>query len=244
MIYVCIILYNISPWQASSLHRNRDGLLRHLWTGDKSIGLYDVSTLKSPAVIGTVTVVMTTDDFLLGHARSAQVYQVSGVPRPGEKDHRTRMHFLGKGMFPTDCDPSGIPDPCMTVKQALRNELGLEDKEIEETQVIPTAFVFDTKRWQPVFCYIAQIPFSFKELKSRHLAAEGGWEAEDFVPFRFDSDDQKLRQLLLNEQDKWCLSSNHASMALYAMLVWRHGLVEVSRVLGKSNTSMKKRGVA
>jgi len=26
MIYVCIILYNISPWQACSLHNNRDGL--------------------------------------------------------------------------------------------------------------------------------------------------------------------------------------------------------------------------
>ncbi len=222
---------------SNRLDKEVDGLapapvtLRHLWTDDRPIGLYDVHTLQSPAEIGTVGVVVTKDNKLLAHYRSAQDYQVSGG-----------LHFLGEGMLPEDCNASKTPydPPCQTVKRALREELGLENEVIENTQVIPTAFVFDTERWQPVFCYIVRVPLNASDFMLP--TARDSFEAQTFVQLRFDihAADQRLCQLLLGSDPWRHLSLNHGSMALYAALVWKFGSDVVSKALSDVVSKARK----
>ena len=204
------------------------GTLRRRWDAYRQAGFWDAKDFPAPVKVGTATVVVAKDDLMALHVRSSLVQNVPGQ-RPGGTTPRPSL-FMGEGMLPRDRDESGMPSPASTVRRALYEELGLGDREILGTDITATGIIFDRRRWQPVFCYLAQLPVTFDELCHRAMGAKDRWEGQP-VPYVFDCADKATCQLLLGLDRQHQIGSNHSQAALLFSLIYRYGEDAVIRQL-------------
>lgn len=203
--------------------------LRSRWDPDRRFRFSDVMKLPSPAKIGTASVIVTAEDLMVLHVRGTLMFQVpGGLSETGPAP----VHFLGEGMIERDREPDGTFSPTATVRRALSEELGLTAGQIDTSRIVPTGVIFDTERWQPVFCHLIFLALDFADLHSAAHAAADGFEKERLTPLRFDISDASTKSLLLGKHAGMAFASNHAAMAAYFALIYKHGDKRLLKELG------------
>ena len=101
-------------------------------------------------------------------------------------------------------------------------------------QFIPTGVIVDTKRWQPLFSFVAEcnltiprLERSMKKALDRYETASG--EIATSLPWT--AKDEKTFALLTGDDPTFSLASNHAQSALLHALYYRDGRDEVDDLL-------------
>jgi len=225
-------------WAATSLSLDRDlsrhpELTKHL--GSTTLRqawkyvpecLEDVAELPAPSFIG-VCVVVVAEDHIIALARQRMHLvagaELSSVDRSGKP---TPVHFVGEGVEPEDVVAGQTP-PEQAALRGCWEELKLDAGDIK---LIPTAFVFDTQRWQPLFCYVAHCKLTTSELETRMQRAQHGKETGHQIAARlpWTVTDAQTRALLTGSDPSMRLASNHAEAALLYALVYADGLERVA----------------
>jgi hypothetical protein len=200
--------------------------LRPAW-GHAPDCLEDLADLPAPCFMG-VCVVVVAENQIVVLARQRKHYIAGSEPSSADRSRTpTPVHFVGEGVEPKDFVAGQNPFE----RAALRGcweELELEAKDIE---LVPTAFVFDTLRWQPLFCYLAYCKLTMPEVEARMKEADDSYEtghgqiAKLLSPTVTDPD---TRALLTGSHSSMRLASNHAETALLYALVYTDGLERVA----------------
>ena len=195
--------------------------LRQAW-GHAPDCLEDLAELPAPCFMG-VCVVVVADNKIVVLARQRKHYVAGSELSSADRSHKaTPVHFVGEGVEPKDFIPGRNPFE----RAALRGcweELELAAKDID---LIPTAFVFDTLRWQPLFCYLARCKLGISELEVLMQKAkdddETGRRIAALVPPTITA--TETRALLTGSDPSMRLASNHAEIALLYALAYTDGL--------------------
>jgi hypothetical protein len=199
--------------------------LRQAW-GHTPDCLEDLAELPAPCFMGVCVVVVAGNEIVV-LARQRKHYVAGSEPSSAERSRKpTPVHFVGEGVEPRDFIPGRNPFE----RAALRGcweELKLEAEDIE---LVPTAFVFDTLRWQPLFCYLARCKLGISELEVIMQKAkdndETGRQIAALVPPTITA--PETRTLLTGSDPSMRLASNHAEIALLYALVYADGLERVA----------------
>jgi hypothetical protein len=204
--------------------------LREAW-GHAPDCLEDLAEVPAPSVLGVVVVVIAEGHIVV--LERQRKHLIAGAePSSADRSLQPRKtHFVGEGAEPTD--HADGKDPAR--QAALRGcweELGIEANEIE---LIPTAVVLDTLRWQPVFCWLAICDLAIPHLEVRMRDAEhreetGGGQIAALVPWT--AADPATHSLLAGTSSAIRLASNHAQAALLYALVFADGFESVAHALG------------
>jgi hypothetical protein len=138
-------------------------------------------------------------------------------------------HFVGEGMEPKDLDASGRFSPEKAAWRGCSEEMGAGP---DHFQFIPTGVIVDTKRWQPLFTFVAECSLTIPRLErcmkkalDRYETAQGEiaaclpWTAEDNL------------DLLTGNDPTFTLASNHAQTALLHALYYSDGRETVDDLL-------------
>ncbi len=200
--------------------------LRQAW-GHAPGCLEDLADLPAPCLLG-VCVVVVVDEQIVVLARQRKHYVVGAEPSSANRSRQpTPVHFIGEGAEPKDFASSRNP-PEKTALRGCWEEMKLDAKDVD---LVPTAFVFDTLRWQPVFCYLAFCKLTMPEVETRMKEAEHSQEtgqgqiAALLSPTVTDPD---TRALLTGSHPSMRLASNHAAVALLYALAYLDGLERVA----------------
>jgi hypothetical protein len=199
--------------------------LRRGW-GHAPDCLEDLAELPAPCFIG-VCVVVVAEEQIIVFARQRMHHVAGAEPSSADRSRKPRpVHFVGEGVEPGDMVPGEIP-PEHAALRGCWEELKLEAGDIE---LIPTAFVFDTLRWQPLFCYLARCKLTTSELETRMQGAEHGKETGRQIAARlpWTVTDSQTQALLTGSDPSMRLASNHAEAALLYALVYADGLERVA----------------
>lgn len=200
--------------------------LRDRWRDAVPREIRDTTLLPAPACIGTVTVVVSLpDQAIVCHDRAA-LFQAGATSA-----HRRNIHFVGEGMLPDDRLPNGEPSPLVTARRGLFGELALVERHDADVNIVPTGVFLDIERWQPVFSFVALVDATFDEIASTASTAKDFFETRELLPRACSSADPRTRDLLLGQDGRLALASNHASTALLLALVYWDGLDTVRRNL-------------
>jgi hypothetical protein len=199
--------------------------LRQAW-GHVPDCLEDLAELPTPCFMGVCVVVMAGDAIVV-LARQRKHYVAGSESSSADRSGKPiPVHFVGEGVEPKDFVPGHGPFE----RAALRGcweELKLEAKDIE---LVPTAFVFDTLRWQPLFCYLARCERTVSELEVLMQTAddtdETGKQIAALVPPTIAA--PETRALLTGSDPSMRLASNHAETALLYALAYTDGLERVA----------------
>lgn len=199
--------------------------LRQAW-GHAPDCLEDLAELPAPCFMG-VCVVLVAENQIVVLARQRKHYVAGSAPSSADRSGKaTPVHFVGEGVEPKDFVPGQDPFE----RAALRGcweELKLEAKDIE---LVPTAFVFDTLRWQPLFCYLAYSERTVSELEVLMQTArdddETGRQIAALVPLTIAA--TETRALLTGSDPSMRLASNHAEAALLYALAYTDGLERIA----------------
>jgi ADP-ribose pyrophosphatase YjhB (NUDIX family) len=205
--------------------------LRQAW-GHAPDCLEDLADLPAPCLVGVCVVVIVKDEIVVV-SRQRKHYVAGAEPSSTDRSRqRTPVHFVGEGTEPEDFMSSRIP-PDEAALRGCFEEMRLDAKDVD---LIPTAFVFDTLRWQPLFCYLAYCKLTLSEVETRMKKAKdsretgGGQIAKLLSPTVTDAD---TRALLTGSHPSMRLASNHAEIALLYALVYLDGLERIaSETLG------------
>jgi hypothetical protein len=196
--------------------------LREAWRCDPSI-LGDLTRLPTPAFIGICVVVIAEGKIiLLERQRDHHVANTAaGIP----------AHFMGEGMLPQDID-AGRYSPEQAARRGCYEELGIGPINLT---LIPTGLIIDTKRWQPLFCFVGECDLTIPRLKlamenAPHGKETGFGEIAARLPWTVH-DDQTLA-VLTGEDPTFSLASNHAQVALLNALYYASGRETVYDRLG------------
>lgn len=199
--------------------------LRKAW-GHAPDCLEDLAELPAPCFMG-VCVVVVAENKIVVLARQRKHYVVGSEPSSADRSREaTPVHFVGEGVEPKDFLLGQNPFE----RAALRGcweELKLKAKDID---LIPTAFVLDTLRWQPLFCYLAYCKLTVSELEVIMQKAEDddetGRQIAALVPPTITA--AETRALLTGSEPSMRLASNHAETALLYALAYTDGLERVA----------------
>lgn len=196
--------------------------LRERWAVSPT-GIPDVSSLPAPAVIGSGTVVVSSDERLVLSVRTARAFVASGS---SQSDARVRVHVVAEGLLPTDRDRHGRFSPRAGAERALREELHVgraSDHLAGVNELIDTGLCFDQNRWQPYFTFLARLDRPAAELETGMAAATDRWEHDRLISLPFDIEHEGVRQLMLDSHPDLELASNHAKVSLWFALLYHHG---------------------
>jgi hypothetical protein len=203
--------------------------LRQAW-GYAPDCLEDIAELPAPCFMGVCVVVIVENHIVV--LPRQRVHLVAGS-EPSSADRSTKptpVHFVGEGVEPGDVVAGRTP-PENAALRGCYEELKLAEDEVD---LIPTAFVFDTLRWQPLFCYLAYCKLPLATVETRMKKAEdsretgGGQIAMLLSPTIADID---TRALLTGSHPSMRLASNHAEIALLYALVYLEGIEHASEEL-------------
>jgi hypothetical protein len=211
---------------ANSLDRNLEGFpdltkrlghpkLREAWNCDPS-SLGDLTRLPAPAFIGVCVVVIAEGDIILLERRPE--HQVANTATAG----KVPAHFMGEGMQPKDVD-AGRYSPEQAARRGCYEELGIGSTHLT---LVPTGLVIDTKRWQPLFCFVGKCDLTIPQLEhcmenAPHKYETGFGEIAACLPWTVQDDDTLA--VLTGEDPVFSLASNHAQAALLNALYYVDG---------------------
>ena len=205
--------------------------LRQAW-GHAPECLEDLADLPAPAYIG-VCVVVIAESQIVVLERQRKHFVAGAEPSSTERDRQPRaVHFVGEGVEPKDHGKRKNP-PHQAAHRGCKEELNVAATDIELT---PTAVVLDTLRWQPVFCYVAELRLSVPDLElqmqhAKHNEETGGGRIAALVPWTVA--DPGTRSLLAGGDPEMRLASNHAQAALLYALVYADGMESVAKQLAR-----------
>jgi hypothetical protein len=194
--------------------------LRQGWRSDPS-SLADLTRQPAPAYMGVCVVVIAEGQIvMLKRQRDHYVASTSEL---------VPAHFVGEGMAPKDLDASGRFSPERAAWRGCSEEMGAGP---DHFQFIPTGVIVDTKRWQPLFSFVAECSLTIprlercmKKARDRYETAHGEiaaclpWTAEDNL------------DLLTGSDPTFTLASNHAQAALLHALYYADGRETVDDLL-------------
>lgn len=186
--------------------------------------ILDVGQLPASAVIGSSTVVVTSDNRFVFGVRDRTF--IAGRNDSTDARQRPPVHFVAEGLQIKDLDQDGNFSPLAGSYRALRQELGVSkrsDSIARPNEVVPTGFAFDNKRWQPYFTFIARVDTTWKDLETGCWIAQDHWEAARLESLPFDIGHVGVRKLLIDDHPDFVLASNHAKLALWFALLFQHG---------------------
>jgi len=218
--------------------------LREIWSQYNVRELPDLADLPAPACIGTVTVVVAEQDYLVCMLRGRAHFQVgassvpvsSGKPAGEGSELRRRVHFVGEGMLPIDRAMDGSPSPHETAYRGLCEELGFSREDVlndpPRLELKQLGLFLDARRWQPVFCYLAFARITFEQVIQRASAAKDSFETPEAIAREWSIRNKDTRNLLIGTDDRYRLASNHAEVALLLSLLYKDGVSEVAKWLG------------
>jgi hypothetical protein len=197
--------------------------LRQGWNSDPS-SLADLTRQPAPAYMGVCVVVIAEGKIVvLKRQRDHYVANTTEL---------IPAHFVGEGMTPKDLDASGRFSPEEAARRGCVEELGTGPS--DHFQFIPTGVIVDTKRWQPLFSFVAEcnLPIprlerSMKKALDRYETASG--EIATSLPWT--AKNEKTLALLTGDHPTFSLASNHAQAALLHALYYRDGRDEVDDLL-------------
>jgi hypothetical protein len=192
--------------------------LRQGWNSDPS-SLADLTRQPAPAYMGVCVVVIAEGQIIV-------------LKR--QRDHfvaSMAAHFVGEGMEPKDVDASGRFSPEKAAWRGCSEELGAGP---DYFQFIPTGVIVDTKRWQPLFSFIAECSLTIprlercmKRARDRYETAHG--EIATYLPWT--AQNEKTLALLTGDDPTFSLASNHAQAALLHALYYADGRETVDDLL-------------
>jgi hypothetical protein len=196
--------------------------LREAWRCDPS-SLGDLTRLPAPSFIGVCVVVIAEGQIILLKRRPEHhvANTADGIP----------AHFMGEGMLPKDLD-AGRYSPEQAARRGCYEELGIGHTHLT---LIPTGLIIDTKRWQPLFCFVGECDLTIPRLKlamedAPHKDETGFGEIAARLPWTVH-DDHTLA-VLTGEDPVFSLASNHAQAALLNALYYIDGREAVRDRLG------------
>jgi hypothetical protein len=200
--------------------------LRQAW-GHAPNCLEDIAELPAPCFMGVCVVVVVENRIVV--LPRQRLHLVAGS-EPSSADRSTKptlVHFVGEGVEPGDVVAGRTP-PENAALRGCYEELKLAEGEVD---LIPTAFVFDTLRWQPLFCYLAYCKLTMSEVETRMKQAEqreetGYGQIAALLPPTITA--PETRALLAGSDPSMRLASNHAEIALLYALVYTDGLERVA----------------
>jgi len=207
--------------------------LRERW-GHKLVDLTDIAHFPAPACVGTVTVVRSKSDegdYLLCQERG-KLFQVGSTNSGFEKI----IHFVGEGMLPaSDRLPGGEPSALAAARRGLSEELNIEERSDSDIDFAATGVIFDHKRWQLVFCYLATVDQPIERIEPRRHGAKDRIETIAIYPRRCSIRDPDTRDLLLGTAGRLRLASNHSQAAMLLALLHVEGFDLVEACLRNQN---------
>jgi hypothetical protein len=196
--------------------------LREAWRCDPS-SLGDLTRLPAPAFIGVCVVVIAEGKIILLERRREHhvANTADGIP----------THFMGAGMLPKDVD-AGRYSPEQAARRGCREELGIGHTHLT---LIPTGLIIDTKRWQPLFCFVGECDLTIPRLevcmkKAPHKYETGFGKIAASLPWTVQGD--QTLAVLAGEDPTFSLASNHAQAALLNALYYADGQEAVHKRLG------------
>jgi hypothetical protein len=206
--------------------------LRQGW-GHAPECLEDLAELPAPSYLG-VCVVVVAEGQIVVLERQRKHFIAGAEPSSADRAHQPRkVHFVGEGAEPKDHADSKDPARQAALRGCFE-ELKLDADDIE---LISTAVVLDTLRWQPVFCWLAVCDLAIPDLEVRMRGAEhdeetGGGQIAALLPWT--TADPVTRSLLAGTNPDMQLASNHAEAALLYALVYAEGLESAAEELSHS----------
>jgi hypothetical protein len=195
--------------------------LREAWNCDPS-SLADLTRLPAPAFIGVCVVVICGKKIMvLERQKDHHVANTAkGIP----------AHFVGEGMLPKDIE-AGRFSPEEAARRGCLEELGVGPTHFE---FIPTGLIIDTKRWQPLFCFVGKCDLTVQQLKRCMENARHGYETgyeEILAQLPWTAQNEQTLALLTGDHPTLSLASNHAQAALLHALYYRDGRNHVDNLL-------------
>ncbi len=157
-------------------------------------------------LVGTSTVIVTTDNKVILQRRSGNVAVAAN-----------QMHVsLAEGMHKNDRDAAGKINPVHTALRGIRQELSdlsaeATPVEIQEKDIQVLALGISEQYLQPEFALMAHLPMTSEDILTRAKNARGKWERVELIAEDFT--EENITQLL--QKDQW---SPHASFALVTAL--------------------------
>jgi hypothetical protein len=200
--------------------------LRQAW-GHTPDCLEDIAELPAPCFMGVCVVVVVENHIIALPRQRMHLVAGSESSSADRSTKPTPVHFVGEGVVPDDLIAGRTP-PESAALRGCYEELKLAEDELD---LIPTAFVFDTLRWQPLFCYLAHCKLTMPEVETRMKKAMDSQEtgqgqiAALLQPTVVAPD---TRALLTGSHPSMRLASNHAEIALLYALVYTDGLERVA----------------
>jgi hypothetical protein len=192
--------------------------LRNSWQCHPT-SLEDLARQPAPALMGVCVVVIAEEQIIVLERQG--IHYVA--TRSEHRDKRRLAHFMGEGMTLADTDPvTGRYSPEQGAIRGCEEELGLTANDIE---LIPTAVVLDTKRCQPLFCFLGRCQLEIGELEEGMLFAPDRRETVSRIVAQLPGStrEEATRFLLTGEHPEFVLSSNHAEAALLHALFYIEG---------------------
>lgn len=185
--------------------------LREGWDCDPST-LADLTRLPAPAYMGVCVVVIAEGKIVVLKRQSYHFVAVTGA------------HFVGEGMEPKDRDASGRFSPESAAWRGCSEELGVGPDGFHS--FIPTGLIIDTKRWQPLFSFVAECKLTIPRLEAcmRHAREKdetANGEIATCLPWTVQDD--RTLALLAGDDPTYSLASNHAQAALLYALYYADG---------------------
>ncbi len=205
--------------------------LREAW-GCHPSTLEDLARQAPPALMGVCVVVIAEEQIVV---LERQGIHYVATPSEGD-DQRRRVHFMGEGMTRADRNPAtGCYSPEQGALRGCEEELGLTVQDIELT---PTAVALDTKRCQPLFCFVGRCRLEIGDLEERMQFAFDRRETVSRIVAQFatSSRDETTRLLLTGQHPEFVLASNHAEAALLHSLFYLEGREYVRDQLTKTKS--------
>jgi hypothetical protein len=199
--------------------------LRQGWNSDPS-SLADLTRQPAPAYMGVCVVVIAEGQIIvLKRQRDHFVASTSEL---------VPAHFVGEGMDPIkDLDASDRFSPEKAAWRGCSEELGAGP---DHFQFIPTGVIVDSKRWQPLFTFVAECNLTTSDLKDRMAEAKDKYETtygEIAARLPWTVKDERTLALLIGEDPTFTLASNHAQVALLNALYYADGRKAVKDRLGE-----------
>jgi hypothetical protein len=185
--------------------------LRESWDCDPST-LADLTRLPAPAFMGVCVVVIAEGQIVVLKRQGDHFVAVKGA------------HFVGEGMEPKDRDASGRFSPESAAWRGCSEELGVGPDDFHS--FIPTGLIIDTKRWQPLFSFVAECKLTISDLEDRMREAKDDYETahgEIAACLPWTVQNEKTLALLAGDDPAISLASNHAQAALLHALYYADG---------------------
>jgi hypothetical protein len=192
--------------------------LRESWKCHPT-SLEELTRQPVPALMGVCVVVIAEEQIVV--LERQDLHYVAS--RSEHSDRRRLAHFMGEGMTPADTDlRTGRFSPERGALRGCEEEFGLTANDIK---LIPTAVVVDTKRCQPLFCFIGKCELEIGDLEERMQFAPDRKETVSRIvaQLQHTSRDEATRFMLTGEHPEFLLASNHAEVALLHALFFIEG---------------------